>query len=414
MTRQKNTNQTEHSLIVAVDWASEKHDLLLKRNNSYEMLTVPNSAHRLHELFHQLYKENDSKPFPVIYEKERHFLHSALKSLRDILILYPQHPLVIADYRGTRHSSRSKSDAIDCRVLMEYFTRHEDLLMPEPETKKENLDRLCRDRRDFVNEKTKLIQKAKALLSSYFPDWTSLVNKNLNSKVTLEFLKRYSTPQAVIAASEKELCSFYQEFKCRKFKLTDRLSSRLQLKATISCPFELKLKTFKLAGFLDQIQALMATIESYDREIEQQFAKSNYHKIITSFPGAGPQCGPRVASFVEKNLPHTASLAQFMKLSAIAPIQDSSGKKNLVKRRYLCDRFNQQTFVEWAGQTLKSEGWQNEFYKGKRKYGMGRNQALRALAFKWLRILYACLQSGKEYNPDSHTKNRAKRNQNAA
>jgi hypothetical protein len=57
-----------------------------------------------------------------------------------------------------------------------------------------------------------------------------------------------------------------------------------------------------------------------------------------------------------------------------------------------------QTFVEWADQSRQHSFWADAFYQLQRKKGKTHPMAMRALAFKWIRILFRCWQDRKPYD----------------
>ena len=57
-----------------------------------------------------------------------------------------------------------------------------------------------------------------------------------------------------------------------------------------------------------------------------------------------------------------------------------------------------QTFVEWEAQTINKSFWAGAFYRQQRAKGCSHQAALRALAFKWIRILYRCWEKRTPYN----------------
>jgi hypothetical protein len=88
-----------------------------------------------------------------------------------------------------------------------------------------------------------------------------------------------------------------------------------------------------------------------------------------------------------ERFPDAASLQQY---AGIAPITKRSGNKSSVHWLYQCPTFPRQTFIEWVGQTIPRSFWANAYYTGCKARGMQHQAALRALAFKWIRILYRC------------------------
>jgi hypothetical protein len=49
-----------------------------------------------------------------------------------------------------------------------------------------------------------------------------------------------------------------------------------------------------------------------------------------------------------------------------------------------------QTFIEWAGATIPRSFWAAAYYHRQIDKGCSHRMAVRALAFKWIRILYRC------------------------
>ena len=58
----------------------------------------------------------------------------------------------------------------------------------------------------------------------------------------------------------------------------------------------------------------------------------------------------------------------------------------------------QQLKQEWAAQTINKSYWAGEFYRQQRAKGNAYQAAVRALAFKWIRILFRCWQTRIPYD----------------
>jgi hypothetical protein len=54
-----------------------------------------------------------------------------------------------------------------------------------------------------------------------------------------------------------------------------------------------------------------------------------------------------------------------------------------------------QTFHEWPLHSIPHSSWAREYYKEQRAQGKSRNAAMRALAFKWIRVLFHCWKERK-------------------
>ena len=69
--------------------------------------------------------------------------------------------------------------------------------------------------------------------------------------------------------------------------------------------------------------------------------------------------------------------------------QAERGKRH-VHRRYRCPLFLRQSFHEYAKESVLPSRWAAAYYLQQRTKGAPHNTAVRALAFKWQRILWRC------------------------
>ncbi len=57
-----------------------------------------------------------------------------------------------------------------------------------------------------------------------------------------------------------------------------------------------------------------------------------------------------------------------------------------------------QTFHEYAGESIKHSFWARVYYNLQRARGKSHHAAVRALAFKWIRIIWKCWQTSTPYS----------------
>jgi Transposase IS116/IS110/IS902 family len=84
--------------------------------------------------------------------------------------------------------------------------------------------------------------------------------------------------------------------------------------------------------------------------------------------------------------------------SGIAPVIESSGKQHWIHFRWACPKFLRQTFHEWALHSMSTSVWARNYYEQQRAKNKSHHAAVRALAFKWIRILFRCWQDRQLYN----------------
>jgi hypothetical protein len=81
---------------------------------------------------------------------------------------------------------------------------------------------------------------------------------------------------------------------------------------------------------------------------------------------------------------------------------ERSGQSRWIRWRYFCPKFLRQSFHEYARESIRHSFWARAYYAQQRAKGKGHHAAVRALAFKWIRIIYKCWQSRTEYNEVSY------------
>ena len=66
--------------------------------------------------------------------------------------------------------------------------------------------------------------------------------------------------------------------------------------------------------------------------------------------------------------------------------------------RWACPKFLRQTFHEWAWLSTRKSGWAKNFYDQQREENKSHHAAIRALSFKWIRILFRCWKDSVPYD----------------
>ena len=89
--------------------------------------------------------------------------------------------------------------------------------------------------------------------------------------------------------------------------------------------------------------------------------------------------------------------------AGIAPITVRSGQQEQVRWRWCTNTVRRQTFHEFAGHSVRHCLWAKRFYHRQRTRGTSHHAALRALAFKWIRILWRCWHDHTVYDDARYT-----------
>jgi transposase len=186
--------------------------------------------------------------------------------------------------------------------------------------------------------------------------------------------------------------------------LEDRLAAiktamPLTLDEAIIIPYRLQAQVLT-----EQLSVTLEGIKQFDQAIEKIACQHPDYALFRSLPGAGPSLAPRLLVAFGEQRDRYPSAADLQKYAGVAPVTERSGKKHWVHWRWECPTFLRQTFTEWAAQTINKSFWAGQYYRQQRAKGSTYQAAVRALAFKWIRILYRCWRTGKPYDESTYLK----------
>jgi len=126
--------------------------------------------------------------------------------------------------------------------------------------------------------------------------------------------------------------------------------------------------------------------------------------LFKSLPGVGPCLGPRLLAAFGEDRKRFKHAGQVQNYAGIAPVTERSGQKEWIHWRWQCAKFLRQSFIEWAAKTVKTSYWAGLYYEQQRNKGNSHQASIRALAFKWVRILFRCWKSRTMYDESKYLK----------
>jgi hypothetical protein len=153
-----------------------------------------------------------------------------------------------------------------------------------------------------------------------------------------------------------------------------------------------------LQALVSQLRVTLDALEAFDHASAQRAQRHPDFPLLQALPGAGPVFASRLlVAFGEQRERYT-SAAALQKYAGVAPETERRGKKAWGHWRLQCPKFLRQTFVEWAAESIRHSFWAQVYYQQQRAKGNTHQAAVRALAFKWIRILSRCWQDRTPYD----------------
>jgi transposase len=386
---------------IGIDWADRKHDICLMdvEKQTQEFYVLEHRPEKIDQWVESLRKRYGGRPIAICTEQKRGPLIYALYKY-DFLVLFPVNPRTVAKYRQAFKPSRAKDDPTDAALLAELLCKHRDRLHAwNPQsTQMRTLAQLVESRRTLVGDKVRLSNRIAASLKNYYPqvlDWF----EDKDTQVFCDFILEYPTLKAAQAASTDELRTFFHQHKVtRKSAIERRLGQIEEGIALTEDESVIETMTLLVKTWIRQLEILLLSIQAFDLDIEKVFTAHPDATLFSSLPGAGPHLAPRLFVAFGEDRDRYQSAQEILRYSGIAPVKEKSGKKEWIHWRWSCPTFLRQTFVEWANQSRNFSFWASEFYDNQRQTGKPHQVAIRALAFKWIRILYRCWKERQPYD----------------
>ena len=391
-----------YAVLVGLDWADQKHDLQWRETDSGRLDTqdLPHTPECIHEWITGLTAKYPGRKVAVCLEQSRGAVVYALMGY-EAVDLYPVNPVTLADYRNAFRPSGAKDDPSDAGLLLELLERHpEALKVWHPDTQPTRLLRsLCEDRRKAVDLRTGLCQSLRSKLKEYFPQALSLVGENLFSELCCSFLMKWPRLESVAKVRAQTIRKFYYAHHSRSEQLIEKrlaLISTTRPLCTDAAVVEAAMVWVQT--LVPQIRALNRAIKSYDHRIDRLFKAHPDRCIFESFPGAGPQLGPRLLTAFGTDRTRYTLAMEAADYFGISPVIERSGKQEWIRWRWHCPKFLRQSLVEFANKSLGFCPWARTYYDQQIQRGKQHHAAVRALAFKWIRILFRCWQERTPYD----------------
>lgn len=394
-----------YDAVLSFDWADEKHDYCLwdAETNSIELGSIQNRPEVIHDFICKIRFRFQGKTVAVGLEQSKGALAYQLMEY-GFFTIYFVHPTTVAKVREAWTPSGAKDDPGDAELIMSIVCDSNHKLRawkPDtPETRRLML--LCSHRRKLVDLRVKLTNMLRSCLKTYYPLACQVAGEKLNVPLALNFLSRWPTFESLKRSRLSTIEKFYSRGNGRSSKvIQERLEAIRNAVAATTDPVLVECYSMQMLALVAQIRQLRDSIQQYEKEIHKTYSTHSEMEIINSFPATGNVFGPRLIAALGTDRDRFESAHEIECYSGIAPVMDRSGKTAKIYRRYKCSTFIRQSFHEWANETTKHCLWARAYYVQCREKGKGHHQSVRALAYKWIRIIYTCWKEQKPYD-DGH------------
>lgn len=386
-----------------VDWASEKHDVLVQDVGGAEVLatTFTHDERGLNAMCNTLVR---LEVVLVAIERPDGLLIERLldAGLRVIAI----HPNQVAAARARFRTSGGKSDRFDAFVLCELARtdhhRFRVLVCDSDDTKA--LRALSRAREDLVQARVELANQLRAELERFWPG-AVVIFAEIDSPIGLAFLARYPSPLDAKGLGEQRLAAFLARHaycgRKQPAELLGKLRDAPQGRADAA---EIEARRAIVLAFVAALKPIVAKIRELTREIAQRIhAHPDGHVFLSLFKDPNSVvCAAALLAEIGDCRARYRNAEALAADAGMSPVAVESGKRKVATFRWGCDHRLRAAFATLADATRHWHPWAADRYATARARGQDHQRAIRTLGRAWIRVLWRCWQDNVAYDPARH------------
>jgi transposase len=391
---------------VGIDWADEGHQVAIVNASGkwVSEFAVPQTGRGFASLQKQL-----TALAPVVINIER---PDGL--LVDWLVQQGYGVYVTAPRAAASHRSRSgKDDRSDARLLANLLrvgsedcrplVRHSPLV--------QQLVQELRALEQMQRQQVRLTNQLRQVLLQYYPTMLHLFS-SLNTKIALRFLQVCPNPQTAAGLSRLELAAVLKQQGYTRMSQFDRLYQKLQ----VAMPTTEVWQGYgqHVLALVPLLQTLQVQLAQLRQQVQHTFATHPEAAWWQALPGAGDLTVCRLLALMGDNRQAFASGEALQALAGTVPVTRRSGKSLSVRFRWGCTKALRRAVMDFARNSLAKSGWANSYYQSQLERGHAEQRALRALANRWVRIIWTLWQRRQPYDEARHVANRSRNGRTAA
>ena len=406
--------KAQYASLIGIDWADEKHAIHLGEVETGKELSseLQQTPEAIDAWAWGLNERYGGRPVAICLEQSKGALLYALMKYPHFH-LYPLDGKKLRRFGESLTTSGNRDDPGDAELLWEYLDiRGNRMKVLKPDTEETRLlTQLNEDRRDAVNDRTRLTNQELSSLKSFFPLAIQLLGGELTTPLALDFLKRWPTLEELKKSRVATIEKFFCDHGCRNNELNqERIAAIRNAVPLVTDRAVIEAGVLKVRRLCAQTAEINEAIAIYDRRLDELMAGHEDAYIFQSLPGAGHALAPRMLAVFGTDRDRWEYVKEIQCLDGIVPVRDQSGSSETVRFRWACAKFRRQSWVEFADQSTRQCSWAKAFYDKRKHDGLRHQAILRELALKWSRIIFRCWKDRVPYDEGRYLESLIKRN----
>ena len=398
------SEETPDVVYVGLDWAATVHAVCVMSaaGKVLAQFTIEHTADGIASLIRRLVKYGDPEVVQVGIERPNGRLVDLLLEAGHPVI--PVSPNAIKTWREGEVVSGAKSDAADAIVIAEYLRlRHHRLHPVQPysaETKA--LRTVVRTRDDIVEMRVAATNQLSSLLDDHWPGAKEIF-ADVESPISLAFLRRYPTAAAAKHLGEKRLAAFLTKNGYSGRRPASQLLARLRsAPAGTTNPVLTEAVHDAVLAQVTVLEALNTAGKQLDRSVVAHLEEHPDAEVFTSLPRSGQINAAQVLAEWGDSRAAYDDPDAVAALAGVTPVTKASGKQHAVHFRWACNKRFRRAITTFADNSRHASPWATHIYAQARARGHDHPHAVRILARAWTRVIYRCWHDHQPYNPNLH------------
>lgn len=402
-------------LSTGIDWADNKHDVCIRDAADRRILaefSIDHDADGLAQL-DKTVEALGAKPHECLVAVETP--HGLLVGylLRKGYVVYAIPPRAVDRYRDRHRQSGTKTDQLDARVLSDILCIDRDYHRPIPSDSPlaQEIQLTSRQRQKLVVERTRLKNQLTDCLKAYYPVALNLFS-GLDCAITWTFLRAYPNAEAAAAASLAELKAFLAQngYSC-PHKIPE-IYEQLQAPAIPVADWQVRASQRYMLLLVELLATVVSQIKAYEKTLSDLLDQHEDAFIFRSLPNAGDVTAAWLLGEIGDCRDKFETANGMQALAGTCPVTVQSNKQRRIKFRVGCCRSFRnamQQFSRLSVRGKKGSAWAKGYLNDQISRGHSVSRGTRALANRWLAIVFRLWQDRVVYDEKVHLRNRARR-----
>ncbi len=389
-----------------IDWAKDEHALCVIEQSGRKILLEGRFAHDERGLAKLCRTLEDMGVERLAIERPEGILVERLLDCGITVVAIHPNQLKASRPRFRASGSRAKSDSFDAFCLAELARtdHHRFRALVADSDESRALKVLTRAREDLVATRVALANQLRAELEAFWGGAAVLFSE-IDSSISLAFLKRYPSPTDAARLGEKRLESFLSKNRYSGGKSAPELLQRLR-KAPQGRASEAEIEARREAvlALVATLKVLLERIKHLEDRIARAVRAHPDGELFLSLfrtPNSTLTAASLVAHIGDQRerYPTNEALAA---AAGMSPVAVESGKRKVASFRRACDKRLRRAVATLAESTRHHNRWAKDIYRRARQRGCDHAHAIRILGRAWVRVIWRMWQDGLPYDPARH------------